>query len=86
MASDPQERTGLPGDVEPTAHTLGQALEIGGGYELMHGEAVTVGLMFAGASRAGVERVGAEPSTATATSSPSSGCRRRCPAVRCRRR
>ena len=38
-------------------HTLAHALESVGGYELLHGEAVSVGLVFAGALAGAMERV-----------------------------
>jgi 3-dehydroquinate synthetase len=38
-------------------HTLAHALESVGGYELLHGEAVAVGLVFAGALAGALERV-----------------------------
>ena len=56
-------------------HTLGHALETAAGYELLHGEAVAVGLVFAGALAGGARahRRRAQ-STGTATSSRRSGC------------
>ena len=41
-------------------HTLAHALESVGGYELLHGEAVAVGLVFAGALAGAMERVDAD--------------------------
>ena len=48
VAADPQERTGIRATLNH-GHTLAHALESVGGYELLHGEAVAVGLVFAGA-------------------------------------
>ena len=41
-------------------HTLAHALESVGGYELLHGEAVAVGLVFAGALAGALERIDAD--------------------------
>ena len=58
-------------------HTLAHALETAGGYELLHGEAVAVGLVFA-APRGGAASASAPTwSTGTEASSRRSGCRRR---------
>ncbi len=50
VAADPQERTGIRATLN-LGHTLGHALESVGGYELLHGEAVAVGLVFAARAR-----------------------------------
>ena len=77
VAADPEERTGLRATLN-YGHTLAHALETVGGYELLHGEAVAVGLVFAErAGRcAGADRCRA-PSSTTATSSSRSTCRSR---------
>ena len=59
MAADPQERTGLRATLN-LGHTLAHALESVGGYELLHGEAVAVGLVFAGALAGAMERIDAD--------------------------
>ena len=41
-------------------HTFAHALETVGGYELLHGEAVAVGLVFAGALAGALERIDGE--------------------------
>lgn len=46
VASDPFERTGIRATLN-LGHTLAHALETRGGYELTHGEAVSIGLIFA---------------------------------------
>jgi 3-dehydroquinate synthase len=56
VAADPQERTGLRATLN-LGHTLGHALESVGGYSLLHGEAVAVGLVFAGALAGAMERI-----------------------------
>lgn len=56
VAVDPQERTGLRATLN-LGHTLAHALESVGGYELLHGEAVAVGLVFAGALAGALERI-----------------------------
>jgi 3-dehydroquinate synthetase len=56
VAADPHERTGLRATLN-LGHTLGHALEAVGGYELLHGEAVAVGLVFAGALAGALERI-----------------------------
>jgi 5-deoxy-5-amino-3-dehydroquinate synthase len=53
---DPHERTGLRATLN-LGHTLAHALESVGGYELLHGEAVAVGLVFAGALAGAMERI-----------------------------
>jgi 3-dehydroquinate synthase len=57
IAKDPEERTGLRATLN-LGHTLAHALETAGGYGLTHGEAVAIGLVFAGALAGGCERVG----------------------------
>jgi 5-deoxy-5-amino-3-dehydroquinate synthase len=59
VATDPEERTGLRATLN-LGHTLGHALESVGGYELLHGEAVAVGLVFAGALAGALERIDGE--------------------------
>jgi 3-dehydroquinate synthase len=56
VAADPEEQTGLRATLN-LGHTLGHALESVGGYELLHGEAVAVGLVFAGALAGALERI-----------------------------
>jgi 5-deoxy-5-amino-3-dehydroquinate synthase len=56
VAADPLERTGLRATLN-YGHTLAHALETVGGYELLHGEAVAIGLVFAGALAGALERV-----------------------------
>jgi 3-dehydroquinate synthase len=56
VAADPHERTGLRATLN-LGHTLAHALESVGGYELLHGEAVAVGLVFAGALAGALERI-----------------------------
>jgi 3-dehydroquinate synthase len=56
VAADPEERTGIRATLN-LGHTLGHALEAVGGYELLHGEAVAVGLVFAGALAGALERI-----------------------------
>ncbi|MSY07033.1 MAG: iron-containing alcohol dehydrogenase, partial [Actinobacteria bacterium] len=46
VAADPFERTGIRATLN-LGHTLAHALETRGGYELTHGEAVSIGLIFA---------------------------------------
>jgi 5-deoxy-5-amino-3-dehydroquinate synthase len=46
VAADEEERTGLRATLN-YGHTLAHALETAGGYELTHGEAVAIGLLFA---------------------------------------
>jgi 3-dehydroquinate synthase len=59
VAADPEERTGLRATLN-YGHTLAHALETVGGYELLHGEAVAVGLVFAAALAVALERVDAD--------------------------
>jgi 3-dehydroquinate synthetase len=58
VALDPEERSGVRATLN-YGHTLAHALETAGGYELLHGEAVAVGLVFAGALAGALERVDA---------------------------
>ncbi len=57
VAGDPFERTGLRAQLN-LGHTLAHALEIAFEHRLTHGEAVAIGLVFAGALAGGCERVG----------------------------
>lgn len=59
VAADPEERTGIRASLN-YGHTLAHALETTGGYELLHGEAVAIGLVFAGALAGALERLDAE--------------------------
>jgi 3-dehydroquinate synthase len=59
VAADPEERTGLRMSLN-YGHTLAHALETAGGYGLLHGEAVAVGLVFAGALAGALERIDAD--------------------------
>ena len=59
VAGDPEERTGLRATLN-YGHTLAHALETVGGYELLHGEAVAVGLVFAAALAVATERIDAD--------------------------
>jgi 5-deoxy-5-amino-3-dehydroquinate synthase len=57
VARDPEERTGLRATLN-YGHTLAHALEASAGYgDLLHGEAVAVGLVFAGALAAALGRI-----------------------------
>jgi 5-deoxy-5-amino-3-dehydroquinate synthase len=56
VAADPEERTGLRATLN-YGHTLAHALETVGAYELLHGEAVAIGLGFADALARAMERV-----------------------------
>jgi 3-dehydroquinate synthetase len=58
VAADPEERTGRRA-VLNYGHTLAHALETIGQYELLHGEAVAIGLVFAGALAGATERIDA---------------------------
>jgi 3-dehydroquinate synthase len=58
VVADPEERTGLRATLN-YGHTLAHALETAGGYELRHGEAVEIGLVFAGALAAALGRADA---------------------------
>jgi 3-dehydroquinate synthase len=59
VSRDPAERSGLRATLN-LGHTLAHALETQGEYGLTHGEAVAIGLVFAGALAGGCERVGAD--------------------------
>ncbi|MBM3660724.1 MAG: 3-dehydroquinate synthase [Actinobacteria bacterium] len=56
VTADPEERTGLRATLN-YGHTLAHALETVGHHDLHHGEAVAVGLVFAGALAAAMERI-----------------------------
>jgi 5-deoxy-5-amino-3-dehydroquinate synthase len=56
VAADPEERTGVRA-VLNYGHTLAHALETTGGYALAHGEAVSIGLVFAAYLARNLERV-----------------------------
>jgi len=56
VTRDPEERTGLRATLN-YGHTLAHALETVGAYELLHGEAVAIGLVFADALAQALERV-----------------------------
>jgi 3-dehydroquinate synthetase len=56
VSRDPHERSGLRATLN-LGHTLAHALEIAFDHELTHGEAVAIGLVFAGALAGGCERV-----------------------------
>jgi 3-dehydroquinate synthase len=56
VAADPEERSGLRMSLN-YGHTLAHALETAGGYGLLHGEAVAVGLVFAAALAGALERL-----------------------------
>ncbi len=57
VAADPYERTGVRATLN-LGHTLAHALEIAFEHRLTHGEAVAIGLVYAGALAGGCERVG----------------------------
>ncbi len=59
VALDPEERTGLRATLN-LGHTLAHALETVGGYELLHGEAVAIGLVYAAALAGALERIDAQ--------------------------
>ncbi len=59
IAADEEERTGLRATLN-YGHTLAHALETAGGYELTHGEAVAIGLLFAARLSQVLERTGLE--------------------------
>ena len=56
VSADEQERAGLRATLN-YGHTLAHALETAGGYGLLHGEAVAVGLVFAAELAAGLDRL-----------------------------
>ena len=89
-AADPQERTGLRATLN-LGHTLAHALESVGGYELLHGEAVAVGLVFAGALAGALERIDGDAvahyrNVVAALDLPDRGARARPIPTRCWRR
>jgi 3-dehydroquinate synthetase len=59
VGRDPHERTGIRATLN-LGHTLAHALEIAFEPRLTHGEAVAIGLVFAGALAGGCERVGGD--------------------------
>ena len=56
VAADPHERTGVRATLN-YGHTLAHALETVGQHDLLHGEAVAIGLVYASALSAALERV-----------------------------
>ena len=56
VAADPHERTGVRATLN-YGHTLAHALETVGHHDLLHGEAVAIGLVYASALSAALERV-----------------------------
>jgi 5-deoxy-5-amino-3-dehydroquinate synthase len=58
VAVDPEERTGQRATLN-YGHTLAHALEVAGRFDLRHGEAVAIGLVFAAELAAELGRVGA---------------------------
>jgi 5-deoxy-5-amino-3-dehydroquinate synthase len=58
VAADPQERTGQRATLN-YGHTLGHALEVAGRFDLRHGEAVAIGLIFAAELAAELGRIDA---------------------------
>ncbi len=56
VAADPHERTGIRATLN-YGHTLAHALETTGDYDLLHGEAVAVGIVFADALSVALERL-----------------------------
>jgi len=56
VAADPEERTGLRATLN-YGHTLAHAIETVGGYAVSHGEAVAIGLVFAGELARALERI-----------------------------
>jgi 5-deoxy-5-amino-3-dehydroquinate synthase len=59
VAADPEERTGRRATLN-YGHTLAHALEIAGRFDLRHGEAVAVGLVYAAELAAELDRIGPE--------------------------
>jgi 5-deoxy-5-amino-3-dehydroquinate synthase len=59
VTADERERTGLRSKLN-YGHTLAHALETVSGYDLYHGEAVAIGLVFAGELAGSLERIDAE--------------------------
>jgi 3-dehydroquinate synthase len=66
VSADEHEQTGLRATLN-YGHTLAHALETVGGYGLLHGEAVAVGLVFAAELAAALDRLPAEAPDATRT-------------------
>ena len=64
VSADEHERTGLRATLN-YGHTLAHALETAGGYGLLHGEAVAVGLVFAAELAAALDRLPADAPDAT---------------------
>jgi len=64
VSADEQERTGLRATLN-YGHTLAHALETAGGYGLLHGEAVAVGLVFAAELAAALGRLPADAPDST---------------------
>jgi 5-deoxy-5-amino-3-dehydroquinate synthase len=56
VAADPEERTGQRATLN-YGHTLGHALEVAGRFDLRHGEAVAIGLVFAAELAAELGRI-----------------------------
>ncbi|HEX4778486.1 MAG TPA: 3-dehydroquinate synthase [Acidimicrobiia bacterium] len=56
VSADPEERTGMRATLN-LGHTFAHALETAGGYDLRHGEAVAIGLAFAGQLAYATERI-----------------------------
>ena len=56
VAADPEERTGLRATLN-YGHTLAHAIETVGDYSVSHGEAVAIGLVFAGELARALERI-----------------------------
>src|SRR5205085_11661779 len=56
VAADPQERTGQRATLN-YGHTLAHALEVAGRFDLRHGEAVAIGLVFAAELAAALGRI-----------------------------
>ncbi|HZP31674.1 MAG TPA: 3-dehydroquinate synthase [Acidimicrobiia bacterium] len=56
VTGDPREESGLRATLN-YGHTLAHALETAAGYDLLHGEAVAVGLVFAGHLATALERI-----------------------------
>jgi 5-deoxy-5-amino-3-dehydroquinate synthase len=59
VTADERERTGLRSKLN-YGHTLAHALETVSGYDLYHGEAVAIGLVFAGELAGALERIDTE--------------------------
>ncbi|MGH9050120.1 MAG: 3-dehydroquinate synthase [Acidimicrobiia bacterium] len=63
VAADPEERTGLRATLN-YGHTLAHAIEAVGHYSVSHGEAVAIGLVFAGELARALERIDREQADA----------------------